>query len=149
MNVIHCGETYVCAVAIKCENDKYIKLYDESGVEIAAFHNISDFSDYVISGGSFTDPAGCTIPIVLSTYTIGRRTITTNEWILGDDNRYYFEIKSDLISANTTTCNISIFFAPGTEFEYEAAQQAGKLILYTDAAPLANIVIDSLQISRI
>ena len=123
-------------------------LYDENGVEIAAFYGISDFSQYVISGGSFTEPGENNMPIALTTYAIGGRTITTNNWILGDDNRYYYEIENDLISANVTTCNILILFAPGTDFEYEAAQEAGKLILYTDAAPLDNIVIDSIQVTR-
>lgn len=149
MKITHCNRTYECAVAVKCENDNYIKLYDENGVEIAAFHHISDFSKFEISGGSFTDPCACAMPIPLSVYSIGGRTISTDNWKLGDDNRYYYAIESDLISANITTCNISIFFAQGTELEYEAAQEAGKLILYTTAAPLADIVIDSLQITRI
>ena len=149
MNVIHCGTTYVCAVAVKCESDKYIKLYDENGTEIAAFHGISDFSEYETSGGSFVDPCACTMPIALSAYSIGGRTITTNDWILGEDNRYHYEIENDLISANVTTCNILILFAPGTELEYEATQEAGKLTLYTDAAPLDDIVIDSVQVTRI
>lgn len=148
MRVTHGNRTYECAVAVKNENDKYIVLYDENGGEIAAFHGISDFSKYEISGGSFVDPCECEMPIALSTYAIGGRTITTNNWILGDDNRYYYEIENDLISANVTTCNILILFAPGTDFEYEAAQEAGKLILYTDAAPLDNIVIDSIQVTR-
>lgn len=149
MRVIHGNTTYECAVAVKCECDNYIKLYDENGVEIAAFYGILDFSQYTISGGSFTDPGENTMPIALTTYSIGGRTITTNNWIIGDDNRYYYEIENDLISANVTTCNISIFFAQGTELEYEATQEAGKLILYTKAAPLADIVIDSLQVTRI
>lgn len=149
MKVIHCGTTYECSYAVKCENDNYIKLYNENGAEIAAFHNISDFADYEISGGTFVDPCSCRMPIALSVYSIGGRTISTNDWILGADNRYYYEIESDLISANITTCNISIFFAQGTDFEYEAMQETGKLILYTTAAPLADVVIDSLQITRI
>lgn len=149
MKITHCNRSYECAVAVKCESDRYIKLYDANGVEIAAFHNISDFSKYEISGGSFVDPCACTMPIPLSVYTIGGRTISTNNWILGDDNRYYYEIENNLISANVTTCNILILFAPGTELEYEATQEAGKLTLYTDAAPLDDIVIDSVQVTRI
>lgn len=148
MKVIHCQRTYECAVAVKCENDRYIKLYDANGTEIAAFHNISDFSKFTISGGSFVSPCDCTMPIPLSVYTIGGRTISTSDWKLGTDNRYYYEINSNLISANVTTCNILIMFAQGTELEYNATQENGKLTLFTDAAPLANIVIDSLQITR-
>ena len=149
MKVIHCGTTYECAYAVKCENDNYIKLYNENGAEIAAFHNISDFADYELIGGTFVDPCSCRMPLALSVYSIGGRTISTDDWILGEDNRYYYEIESALISGNVTTCNISIFFAQGTELDYEATQEAGKLTLYTKAAPLSAIVIDSLQVTRI
>lgn len=149
MKLIHCGITYECAVAVKCDSDKYIKLYDENGAEIAAFHHISDFSKYTIEEGELVYPCDCTMPIPLSLYTIGGRTITTNDWILGEDNRYFYEITSDLISGNVTTCNIMLMFAAGTEFEYEATQEAGKVTLFTDAAPIADIVIDSVQITRI
>ena len=149
MKVKYGNTTYECSVAIKCETDEYIKLYDENGVEIAAFYGISDFSQYVISGGTFTEPGENNMPIALTTYAIGGRTISTNDWILGEDNRYYYEIENEMISANVTTCNILILFAPGTDFEYEATQEAGKLTLYTDAAPLADIVIDSVQVTRI
>lgn len=149
MKVTYGNTIYECSVAIKCETDEYIKLYDENGVEIAAFYGISDFSQYVISGGTFTEPGENNMPIALTTYAIGGRTIKTNNWILGEDNRYYYEIENEMISANVTTCNILILFAPGTDFEYEATQAAGKLTLYTDAAPLDDIVIDSVQVTRI
>lgn len=149
MKLIHCGTTYECAVAVKCADDNYIKLYDEKGAEIAAFHNISDFSDYELAEGDFKDPCACTMPIPLSVYSIGGRTISTSDWMLGEDYRYFYEITSDLISGNVTTCNIMLMFAAGTEFEYEATQEAGKVTLFTDAAPIADIVIDSVQITRI
>lgn len=150
MQIIHCGTTYECAVAVKCDDDNYIKLYDENGVEIAAFYNISDFSDFEISGGSFIPPCDCTFPIVLTVYTIGGRTITTDDWILSEEeNKYYYEIESNLISANSTTCNILLSFAPGTELEYNATQAAGKVTLFVDAAPLYDVVIEGIQITRV
>ena len=148
IKVTHSGETYDCAVAVKCVNDNYIKLYDESGVEIAAFHNISNFSEYTISGGSFISPCDCSVPIPLTTYSLGGRTITSNDWILAD-SRYYYEITSGLISANVTTCNILLLFAQGTELAYEASQEAGKVVLYVDAAPLYDVVIEGIQITRV
>ena len=150
MKIIHCGETFDCAIAVKCEADKYIKLYDENGVEIAAFHGISDFEEYTISGGSFIAPCDCDLPIALSTYIIGGRTISTNDWILSDSGEYYFEIENGLISANAITCNIMLLFASGTEFEYTSAQEAGKIIITAgEAAPLDDIVIESIQITRV
>lgn len=148
MNVTHCGTTYECAVAVKCEDDKYIKLYDENGVEIAAFNNISDFSDYSITGGSFIAPCDCEKPIVLQTYVIGGKTIKKSDWILSN-GKYHYEIANDLISGNTTTCDILIIFAEGTEFEYKATQEAGKITFYVDATPNVDIVIDSIQITRV
>ena len=148
MKITHANRTYECAVAVKCESDKYIKLYDENGVEIASFLGISNFGDFTISGGSFVDPCGCSMPIPLSIYSIGGRTINTNDWIL-NDGRYCYEITSDLISANKTTCNVSLFFAPGTELAYEATQEEGKIGIYTDAAPLFDVVIDSVQLTRV
>ena len=150
MQILYCGTKYECDVAVKCECDNYIKLYDSNGVEIAAFHNISDFSAFEISGGEYIAPCDCTFPIVLTVYTIGGRTITTDDWILLEDgSKYYYEIASNLISANATTCNILLNFAPGTELEYEATQATGKVTLFVDAAPLYDVVIEGIQIARV
>lgn len=148
MKVIHSGVTYECSVAIKCDNDKYIKLYDANGAEIVSFHNIADFSDYTIEGGSFVEPCDCTLPIKVSKYVIGGRTIKTSDWILSDDNKYNYEIESDVISGNSTTCDILLLFAKGTSLSYEATQEDGKLTLSCVIAPTSNIVIDSIQITR-
>lgn len=148
MRLTHSGEAYECSVAVKCENDRYIKLYDENGIEIASFHEISDFSDYVLSGGSFLFPCDCAMPIPLTAYAIGGRTIGTNDWKL-ENARYTYTIENGLISANETTCNILLLFADGTDFEYSATQEAGKIVLYADAKPETDIVIDSIQITRV
>ena len=74
MKVTHCGVVYDCATAVKCEVNKFIKLYDENGTEIASFDNISDFSDYAISGGSFTTPGSCSLPIPLFVFNLGGKT---------------------------------------------------------------------------
>ena len=147
MLLTHCGATYECHVAVKCENDNYIKLYDANGMEIAAFHNISDFSEYEISNGDFISPCDCSFPVKLSAYSIGGRTIATSDWIQTTDaQKYYYEISNALISSNITTCNIMLFFAAGTEFAYEATQEQGKVVLYTENIPDSDIVIDSIQI---
>jgi len=148
MKVTHNNRTYECNVAVKCEIDKYIKLYDENGAEIASFYNISDFSKYTISGGSFVDPCDCSIAIPVSKYVIGGRTITTNNWILSDDGKYIYEIENDVISGNATTCDILLLFAKGTSLSYEATQEDGKLTLSCVVAPTSDIVIDSIQITR-
>lgn len=147
MNVTHSGTTYECAVAVKCEDDKYIKLYDANGAEIASFNGISDFGEYTISGGSFIAPCDCGAPIVLTTYSIGGRTIAPGDWI-SSDGRYYYEIQNSLISSNAATCNILLLFAPGTELLYEAIQESGKVIIYIDTIPDEDIVIRSVQITR-
>lgn len=149
MRITHNNKTYECAVAVKCENDRYIKLYDAAGNEIVSFNGISDFSKYEISGGTFVDPCDCEKPIALSSYAIGGRTITTDDWILAEDNTYYYEIESNLISANTTTCNVLLLFAQGTELDYSATQEEGRIVLHTEAAPLYNVVIDSIQITTV
>ena len=149
MQVTHDGVTYDCKVAVKCENDNYIKLYDATGAEIVSFSGISDFSTFTIAGGSFVAPCDCDLPISLSAYAIGGKTITTNDWILSDDEEfYYYEIESNLISANATTCNVMLLFAQGTELEYTATQEAGKIVLHTEAAPIDDVVIESIQIIR-
>ena len=148
MIVTHSNVTYECDVAVKCENDNYIKLY-KNGEEIAAFYNISDFTDYSISGGSFIDPCDCANPISLKTYAVKGCTIAPGNWINADDGRYYYEIENSLISGNTTTCNILLFFAAGTEFTYDATQEEGKIILYKNVKPDVDIVIDSIQITRV
>lgn len=146
MILTHSGETYECDVAVKCNDDKYIKLY-KNGEEIAAFHNISDFSDYVLSGGSFIAPCDCSFPIPLSVYSIGSRTIPVSAWI-ENESKYCYEIASDLISANVTTCNVFLLFASGTDLSYTATQEAGKVILYADFVPTSDVVIESIQITR-
>lgn len=150
MKVIHCGTEYECAVAVKCECDNYIKLYDENGVKIASFNHISDFADYEISGGDFIAPGNCSLPIELTTYVIGGRTISAEDWILSEDGAgYYYEIANNLISSNITTCDILIVFADGTDLDYTATQEAGKIILHVSAAPLADIVINSIHVTRV
>lgn len=148
MILTHSGESYECDVAVKCEYDNYIILY-KNGAEIAAFNNISDFTDYVLSGGSFIAPRDFSMPIHLSVYTIGSRTISVSDWVLSEDGtQYYYEIASSIISGNTTTCNVFLLFAQGTELEYTSKQESGKITLYTEEAPLAEVVIDSVQIFR-
>lgn len=150
MTVTHSGTVYECAVAVKCEDDKYIILYDANGAEIAAFHDIADFSEYTISGGSFVAPCDCSMPIPLSVYSIGARTISVSDWVLSEDEtQYCYEIASSLISGNTATCNVFLLFAQGTELEYTAAQESGKITLYTAEAPIADVVIESVQIVRV
>jgi len=149
MNVIHCGVTYECEVAVKCENDRYIKLYDASGAEIISFHGISDFAEFEISGGDFIAPCDCDMPIVLTTYVIGGRTITINDWILNEDNSgYYYEIESGLISGNAETCDIVLNFAPGTNFDYKATQADEKIILSVSAAPINDVIIERIRITK-
>ena len=149
MKITHNGVTYECEVAVKCECDNYIKLYDANGAEIVSFHNISDFSEYTISDGSFVAPGECALPIPLSAFSIGGRTIAPDDWILSDSGSYNYEIESDLISDNAATCNIMLLFAPGTELSFEATQEAGKIVLSVKSAPLKNIVINSIQITRV
>lgn len=148
MQVIHSGVTYECSVAVKCETDKYIKLYDANGVEIASFNHISDFSDYTISGGSFIPPSNCNIPIELTTYVIGGRTIAPGDW-QSTNGKYAYTISNDLISANSTTCDILLIFAKDTQLTYQATQATGKIILTVDIKPTTDIVIDSIKITRI
>lgn len=148
MQLKHSGETYECNVAVKCESDKYIKLYDANGVEIASFNHISDFSDYTLSGGSFTPPSNCSMPIEVTTYIIGERVIAINDWVL-EDGKYKYTITHNLISANCTTCDILLIFAKGTILQYEAEQKAGELVLYTESIPASDITIESIKISRI
>lgn len=150
MRVTYGKTTYECNVAVKCENDKYIKLYDENGTEIASFVGISDFSLFEISGGSFTPSYNSEMPIALDTYAIGGRTITTYDWTYSESlEKYYYEIANSLISNNETTCNILLLFKQGTELKFEAKQEEGKVVLFVDAAPLEDIVIDSIQIARV
>ena len=148
MFVTHCGTTYECDVAAKCTSDNYIKLYKD-GKEIAAFYEISDFSDFEISGGSFVAPCSGGNPIILTTYVVKGRTISAEDWATADDGRYFVEIENDLISANATTCNIMLYFAEGTSLSYDAEQENGKIVLYTSAAPLVDVVIDSIEITRV
>lgn len=148
MIVKHCGINYECEVAVKCINDNYIKLYTD-GKEIAAFYNISDFTEFEISGGSFIEPCDCGNPILLTTYVVKGCTITAEDWVTAEDGVFYYEIANALISGNSTTCNIMLFFAEGTNLVYDAEQEDGKIILYTSAAPLADVVIDSIQITRV
>lgn len=149
MFVEHSGITYECASAVKCEDDKYIKLFDENGAEIASFHNISDFTEYTASGGSFVAPCDCNKPILLTAYSLPGVTISAEEWIPTESgDAFYYDIENDIFSGNATTCNVLIFFADGTEFEYSKTQSNGKITLTTAAAPLADVVIESIQIIR-
>lgn len=148
MQLIHNGIAYDCAYAVKCTNDCYIKLYDANGVEIMSFNDISDFSQFALSGGSFIYPYNCAMPIPLTTYSIGGRTITPDDWKILADGRYCHEIESDLISGNETTCNILLLFAENTDLEYEAKQSEGKIILYVETKPTSDISINGIHVTR-
>lgn len=148
MQLKHFGTIYECAVAVKCTADKYIKLYDENGAEIASFYNISDFSDFTLEGGSFSAPCAHNLPILLSTYSIGGHTIKKSDWDVKSTGQYFHEITNNLISANTVTCNITLYFASGTRFNYSAMQENGKIVLYVDVIPEKDIVIDNIIITR-
>lgn len=148
MKLIHFNEEYECSIAVKCESDKYIKLYDANGAEIASFDHISDFSDYTLSGGYFVPPSSCNAPIELTTYVIGGRTIAPGDWELVNE-KFAYTISNDLISANTTTCDILLIFAKDTQLTYQATQETGKIILTVDIKPTTDIVIDSIKITRI
>ncbi len=147
MKVIFCNRSYECAVAVKCESDKYIKLYDSNGVEIAAFHGIKDFNDFECDG-AFSNPCTVATPIALSTHVIPGATINSSDWIQ-DESGYYFDIENAMISGNNKTCNIILNFAAGTEFEYNAEQSAGKIRLIVEKRPNDSIVIDSMILFRV
>lgn len=148
MQLKHCGTIYECAVAVRCTADKYIKLYDENGVEIASFYNISDFSDFTLEGGSFSAPCAHNLPILLSTYSIGGCEIKKSDWQEKSDKKYYYEITNKLISGNTKTCNITLYFAAGTNLNYSAMQENGKIVFCVDFIPENDIVIDNIIITR-
>lgn len=149
MKIKHNGVTYECAKAVKCSDDCYIKLYDEAGNEIAAFFGISDFEDYEIIDGEFTDPCDCNVPLQLTLYTIGGRTIQADDWIENDEGVFEYEITSDLISSNISTCNVMLFFAQGTELEFTSIQSRGSIKLQTKSAPTDAIMIESIHIERV
>ena len=48
------GDSYSCATAIK--GTDYIHLLDETGMMVAAFDEIADFSGFTLENGSYTDP---------------------------------------------------------------------------------------------
>ena len=145
----HNGTSYECHKAIKCADDCYIKLYDEAGNEIASFFGISNFDDYEIVGGEFTYPSDCNVPLKLTLYTIGGRTIQADDWIENDEGVFEYEITSDLISSNIATCNVMLFFAQGTELEFTSIQSSGSIKLQTKSAPTDAIVIESIHIERV
>lgn len=148
IKITHCGMEYSCATAVKCTSDKYIKLFDENGVEIVSFDNISDFEEYTISGGSFTDPAACSVPLKMTTYVIGGRTILVSDWkeVIGN---YVYEIEHELFSQNKATCDIFICFGTNYDFDYIATQENGKIKLTTFQKPEEDIVITSIQVSKV
>lgn len=119
ITVTHCGESYVCTTAIKCENNKFIKLYDENNVEIVSFYNISDFSDYEISGGSFTAPDDCFAPIPVSLYKIGGKVVATNN-LNGSD-------RTELPNAARFS---DLSFDVKTQAEYEALATKDENTIY-------------------
>lgn len=67
------GETYECATAIKGAD--YIHLLDENGVMIATFDEITSFSGFKLTNGSYTSPTAdmnCYLAIVRDDGTIGK-----------------------------------------------------------------------------
>ena len=151
MFLVYLNESYECSVAVKCEHNRYIKLYDANGEEIASFTDIADFSEYNVTGGSFTTPASCKFPILATNYIIGGATIGINDWKKTTESTYgsyEYEIKNPIISANAVTCNIFLNFKFGTVFDYTAVQREGSLTLYTHAIPEKDIEIENIQVVK-
>lgn len=64
LTVTFCGNTYICATALK--GPDYVHLVDDAGIMIAAFEGVSDFSGFAIAGGSWTTPKSTDeCPVVL------------------------------------------------------------------------------------
>lgn len=55
ITVLFRGKSYTCAVALK--GTDYIHLLDANNKNVAFFDGVSDFTDFTISGGSWTTPA--------------------------------------------------------------------------------------------
>lgn len=149
IKVTHCGTIYTCETAIKCTCDNFIKLFDANGVEIVSFENISNFDDFTISGGSFTDPQACAFPIPLTTYVISGKTISPSGWV-NFGSIFKHSIQNNLFSANEKTCDIFLIFQDShCDFEYQAEQKNGEIVLYVEKKPEVDIVIDSIKITRV
>lgn len=69
------NEEYQCAKAIK--GPDYIKLYDEHGNVIATFYGISDFSDYTIDGGDWSDPEPTEIELLRAQLELAEEALDT------------------------------------------------------------------------
>lgn len=67
------GGTFECAVAIK--GNDYIHLLDESGIMVAAFDNIKDFSQFTLTNGGYTSPTAdhdCYLAVIRDDGTIAK-----------------------------------------------------------------------------
>lgn len=148
VKLIHNGITYEAEYAVRCDKDKYIKLFDAKYNEIAAFHEISNFSDYTLVGGWTSPCAYYPTPISLSAYAMPGAIINATNWIEGESG-YYYDITNALISGNTKTCHVILNFASGTEFEYKAEQTTNQIRLIVDKIPNDLINIESITILRV
>ena len=66
-------ESFDCATAIK--GDNYIHLLNGDGKMIAAFDNITDFSEFTLENGAYTEPAAdhdCYVAVVRDDGTLGK-----------------------------------------------------------------------------
>lgn len=88
MIVSFCGVNYECAKALKGSN--YVHLLDTNGKIIAAFDGVSNFSGFVISGGSWSTPKtenSCFLAVVREDGTVVKSSVScgdipkeTEEW---------------------------------------------------------------------
>lgn len=128
MQLIHDGVSYECARAVMCEEDCYIRLYDAAGKEIAAFFNISDFSQYTLSGGEFSYP-DCGAVIPMATYLIGSYYCPDDYWT--KNGVYYdYTIEHPLITHNMATCIVTYTSMHSTlnNIKHRVEQDNGKII---------------------
>ena len=67
------GNTYACATALR--GDDYIRLLDTTGLLVASFDRVTDFTGFTISGGSWTIPSAdhdCHVAVVRDDGSIGK-----------------------------------------------------------------------------
>lgn len=71
--LMYLGNTYDCTTAIKGED--YIHLLDENNVMVAAFDEITDFSEFTLQNGAYTSPTedhNCYVAVVRDDGTIAK-----------------------------------------------------------------------------
>ena len=147
--VTYNDESFTCTTALKGAD--YIHLLDDDGHMVATFDGVSDFSKFVISGGSWTtpSPANDCAAVIIEDGTIENGGKIANSVVLTAAG-WTDNLQTVALAGMTGSKNIVVSPAPASHVAYGeasiycSAQGNGTLTFTCDGTPDSDLAVNVL-----